>query len=306
VKVSPPPFAERFDLQFGVAVVDGDASGQVLDELHSGTGEAEPPRLRRDLEATTVPLHDVIIADDAFVDEAADAIQLARCWAPGLFRLGRGAAEAAVVVGQEAAQDVVGGEQIGGSGQAQLAAQAILEDAPEPLDAALGLRALGGDEGDPELLERPAELGGLLASGQLLFHRPVVVVAHEDARAVAVDAEGHPVAAQESAKDAEIAVGRLGGEELGSHPFAGGVVLKAEQGDLRATTFQPVVGAGIDRQPLALSPPARAALTMGGWAAFAWRADPGGARVGAEAIGGRRIVGAGGGAGGVIVGGPGI
>ena len=39
-------------------MVDRDATRQILNELHAGAGEAEPPWLRRDLEVTPLPLHD--------------------------------------------------------------------------------------------------------------------------------------------------------------------------------------------------------------------------------------------------------
>jgi hypothetical protein len=45
--------------------------------------------------------------------------------------------------------------------QAQFAAQAILQHAPETLDATFGLRAVGGDKGDRELFQGATELGGL-------------------------------------------------------------------------------------------------------------------------------------------------
>jgi len=77
-------------------------------ELHLGTGEAEAFWLGRDLETAAVPLHDVVIADDALVDEAADAAEIFGGRAPSLFPFLGERAEAAVVVGQEAAQDIVG------------------------------------------------------------------------------------------------------------------------------------------------------------------------------------------------------
>ena len=68
------------------------------------------------------------------------------------------ATEASVVVRQEAAQDLVGGDQIVGPGQTQLTGESILEGAPETLDTAFGLGTLGRDVGDAELLQSAAEL----------------------------------------------------------------------------------------------------------------------------------------------------
>jgi len=51
------------------------------------------------------------------------------------------------------------------------------------------LRALGGNEGDAELIQCAAELGGLTFSGEFFFDRPVVVVANEDAAAIPVEGD---------------------------------------------------------------------------------------------------------------------
>ena len=61
-------------VELGILVVDGDLSFERLVELKFGSGEAKALGLRGDLEAESVPLHDVIVADDAFMVKAADAI----------------------------------------------------------------------------------------------------------------------------------------------------------------------------------------------------------------------------------------
>lgn len=75
----------------------------------------------RDLEAATVPLHDVVVADGAFVQEAADAIEVLRSGTPGFFGLARRASETAIVIGEETAQDCGGRFQIGGAGETEFA-----------------------------------------------------------------------------------------------------------------------------------------------------------------------------------------
>src|SRR5258706_6005076 len=85
-------------MKLAVSVVDLDASSKGFAELHLGTGEAEAFWLGRDLETAAVPLHDVVIADDALVDEAADAAEIFGGRAPSLFRFSGSAAEAAGVV----------------------------------------------------------------------------------------------------------------------------------------------------------------------------------------------------------------
>src|SRR5713226_2963277 len=74
MKMSPPLGGRVFD--GGVAVKERDTAIQALIELDLGTREAEAPGLGRDVEAAPLPLHDVVVADDALMDEAADAIQL--------------------------------------------------------------------------------------------------------------------------------------------------------------------------------------------------------------------------------------
>ena len=50
------------------------------------------------MKAAAVPLHNVVIADRAFVKEAADALQIPRSGTPSFFGFARGAAEAPVIV----------------------------------------------------------------------------------------------------------------------------------------------------------------------------------------------------------------
>src|ERR1700741_566331 len=184
MKVSP--WRSQGVLQAGVAVKERDAPVESLIDVDFGPSEGEALSLRRDLEELAFPLHDVVVADHALVDEAADAVQVFGRWAPCGLHFARAASETAVVVGNENAQHGVGGIQIASLSQAEFAGEAILEHAPEAFDAAFGLRAAGGDEGDAELFEGTAELRGLAFAGEFFFSRPEVIVAHEDAAVVAV------------------------------------------------------------------------------------------------------------------------
>ncbi len=217
-------------MKLAVSVVDLDASSKGFAELHLGTGEAEAFWLGRDLETAAVPLHDVVIADDALVDEAADAAEIFGGRAPSLFRFSGSAAEAAVVVGQEAAQDIVGGDQIGGADEAEFTGKAVLKSAPQALDAALGLRAVGRNVGDAELRKSATKLGRLAFPRELFFDRPVVVVTHEDPVLVPIETEGDAVAAQQVAQQVEIPASIFRGEELSNGNLARGVVKEAEEG----------------------------------------------------------------------------
>ena len=73
--------------------------------------------------------------------------------------------------------------------------------APEALDAAFGLRGMGLDGGDAELLEDPAEVGRVLGPVQFFLQRPVRVVADEEIQAIAVDGQPRAVAREEDLKD---------------------------------------------------------------------------------------------------------
>src|SRR5712664_394630 len=271
MKMSPP--WDGLVFQASVAVVERDPAIKSLVDVHFGASEAEATCLLGNLEAATLPLHDVVVADGALVKEAADAFETFRSGAPGGSVFARCPGKAAVVVDDELAQDGVGGAEVVSGSQAQFAGEAILQHAPEAFDAAFGLRAVGGDEGDSELFQGATELGGLALSSELFFHRPDVIVADEDAAVIAVKSQWHAVAAEHLFKQAEIAEGGFGSEELGGQDFAGGVVLHAESGEVRAAAFQPVVRAAVELHQFAEARGTQAALAMSGSAAFARRAQ---------------------------------
>ena len=186
MKTSPLVKLSAGVVEFGVGVIDRDFSFQRFVDLDFGSSEAEAFRLRRDVENTALPLHDIVVADVAFVHEAADAVQVLGGGTPSGLRFPWCTGETAVVIGQEAAQDSVGTRQIGSAGQTEFAGEAVLKSAPEAFDASLGLRRVRGDIGDPELFESTAELGGLAFAGELFFERPVIIIANEDTLAIAV------------------------------------------------------------------------------------------------------------------------
>ena len=89
-------------------------------------------------------------------------------------------------------------------------------------------------------------MGGALFAGELFGQGPMGIVALEDAVAIAVEAEGDAVSYDHSLHSAEITQSvfrfqlKVSGQDL-----AGGVVLKADEGELGATAFQPIMTAGI-------------------------------------------------------------
>src|SRR5437899_12997200 len=113
-------------------------------------------------------------------------------------------------------------------GKAEFAAQAILKNTPEAFDAAFGLRRLRGDESDAELLQGPAELRGLALASEFFFHRPVIVMVHEDAAAISVEGGGNAEAAEQALQQAEIACGRFSQQEFSAEELAARSVLHAQ------------------------------------------------------------------------------
>ena len=250
--------------QPGIAVVERDPAIESLIELDFCSRKAEAPVLGRDLQAAPVPLHDVVVADDAFVPERTDALEIVGGGPPRFGGLARGAREAAVVVGDELAQDRVGRVDIASLSQAEFAGKAILQHAPETFDAAFGLGRLRGDEGDAQLSQGAAELGGLALAGEFFLDGPVVVVANEDAAAIAVEGGGDTEAMEQALEQAKVAFGGFRGEELSGEDFAGSVVLHAESGEARATTFEPIVRAAVELHQFAFASDAQTALAMSG------------------------------------------
>ena len=83
---------------------------------------------------------------------------------------------------------------------------------------------MGLDIADAELLQEAPEVSGVLGAVQFFFERPVVVVAHEDVEAVAVDRERQAVLPEDLVEDDGVAVEILGGAEVQGEEPRGGVV----------------------------------------------------------------------------------
>src|SRR5712664_3676213 len=106
--------------QAGVAIVERDAPIEGLIDLYFGASEAEPACLLGNLEASALPLHDVVVTNHALVHQAADTIEDLRSSTPRGFFFARLPSETAVVVGDELTQHGIGGVQVHGSGQTQV------------------------------------------------------------------------------------------------------------------------------------------------------------------------------------------
>src|SRR5450755_2706376 len=190
----------------------------------------------------------VVGSDHALIAqaEAASQIETARQAAKVAGGVGGGAGKALVVVGAEAGEHGISFRQSSGADETEFADQAILAGAPGALDAALGLRRVSGNLLDAEFLQGASQLGGSLFAGELFGQGPVSIVALEDAVAVAVEAEGYAVRGDHGVQSAKIAESIFGFElEVGGQDLTGGVILKADERELRAAAFEPVMAAGI-------------------------------------------------------------
>jgi hypothetical protein len=109
--------------------------------------------------------------------------------------------------------------------EAPFAREAILQRAPQALDAPLGLGRVRRDVADAEVLEHGAQVGRMLGALQLFLEGPVAIVADEDVDAIAIGREGQAVAGEDLPEHLGIAVQVFGGAEGQPQDRAGGVVV---------------------------------------------------------------------------------
>src|SRR3989442_4276296 len=202
---------------------------------------------RRQLQEYAAQAQGVVAGDDAAVLEAADRADRAPDGqrAPRR-RLARAHREARVVPDEVPRQERVRRGDLRDPGKTQLADQAVLEGAPEALDATFGLRRRSEHHLHLELGEGPAELGRLALSGQLLRGALALAVrAPEDAVPVAVHRQRH-AALKELAQHLEVPGDVLLLAECRTEHLAGGVVNGPEQRGLRPIRAEPAMPAAIE------------------------------------------------------------
>src|SRR6202140_562796 len=110
------PWRGQGVLQTNVAVVERNAPVEALIEMDLGSCKAEALPLLGDLETLALPLHDVVVADHALMDKAADVVQIFRCGTPCGLHFAGAAGEEAVEIGDENAQHGIGGGKIASLG----------------------------------------------------------------------------------------------------------------------------------------------------------------------------------------------
>jgi hypothetical protein len=108
-------------------------------ELSLGSGKTERLPMTGQVETASLPLHDVVAADDPRLLEGPAAVQIAASMSPASFRLAGHTCEAAVLVSARAHQLAAAGVEIAGAPQPKFAAQAILKNAQQPFDTARNL-----------------------------------------------------------------------------------------------------------------------------------------------------------------------
>ena len=105
-------------------------------------------------------------------------------------------------------------------GQTELADQTILQHAPEAFDAAFGLgRSCAAMKVMPSWARVRPNCLAPASAGEFFFDGPVVIVAHEDAAAIAVEGQGDTEAREQAAEQVEIALGGFCGKELKRRGF---------------------------------------------------------------------------------------
>ena len=125
--------------EHGALVQDDEAAIEQFPELDATAGVGALVGAGRELNPARPEVDRVVAGDPARIATAEHEGEIARGAAPGGGRLGRGPGKASIEVRQELGQKGIGGLGGGDVAQAEFAGEAILQGAPEALDAAFGL-----------------------------------------------------------------------------------------------------------------------------------------------------------------------
>lgn len=274
------PSWERLGGEALAAVIHGERAIQMCVDIDAGSGIAASARPGPELEEAAVDLHGVVVLDGALVLEGADAVEVPqdRGRPPGGLGVRRGVSEAGIVAWEKAVEHALGLRERACLGEAELADQAILEGAKEPLDPPLGLRGVSTDPADTEFLEGAPDLGGRGPALELLRQcQRGAGIAVEDPVEVSVRRTGEAIAADELAEEQEVAVGVLLQAEDAAEDLARGVIDGGVEHEARPAIFEPGVVAAVHLEKETGLGHAFPAAAMAGWAAGAGAADPSGA-----------------------------
>ena len=204
-----------------------------------------------DLEGVAGDGGHVVASHHAPVATGQHAVEGSRGGAPRGDTLARRTGEPRPAAREERRQEGVERLQGADAVQRQFGGQAVLEGLPVALDAALGFGAVSRDVADAELLEHLAELGGLLAAGELFGERPVAVVAHRDPGAVAIERLGHPAGGDEIPQRLGKAVQVFVRTSHQAEQLAAGIVERADQREGRMVLPEPGELGAVDQHQTA-------------------------------------------------------
>src|SRR5437879_8631017 len=122
-----------------------------------------------------------------------------------------------------------------------------MKRAPDPFDASLCLGTRSGNGSYLEFLQQSSELGGIGFSPQLLSARDSVACRpFENEVAVAIDSPGAPTAQHHLLEQQEVALSIFLFTKHGVGHLPGGVVNAANERQVGASPFEPIVPAAID------------------------------------------------------------
>jgi hypothetical protein len=215
-----------------------------------GFGITLPARAGQDLEQMLAELDGVVVGHRALIGEAADVIQSVggRQEAIGTLGIGGSLGEARIVAWEEASEDRVGLVEGAGVGTAEFAPKAILEDAPEALNAALRLRGRRGNPADAQLLERPAKLRGRSAQAAELLgegrERPSST--GENTVAVAIEGDRAAMSADQVPQDRQVSDRVFLRPEESRRDLVRGVIDAPVKDEAWAAAFEPVMVTGVE------------------------------------------------------------
>jgi hypothetical protein len=156
---------------------------------------AAPGGAGGDLKEAAVDREGVVLLDGTSIREAADRVEVGGSSAPRGGRIRGASGEACVVAGHKSGEHAGRVGKGAGVRQAELDHETILEGAEEPFDPTFGLRGMGADPLNAQLVKRASDLGMPASALELLLDRERGIgVRAKDAMAIGVDGDGHPVA----------------------------------------------------------------------------------------------------------------
>lgn len=189
-----------------VVVVDEEAAVEALGDLNTAAAVGARAWAAGNLDPAAGEGNGVVLGGDPGVVAGEAGVEIPRGRSPGWAGILGGPGKSLVVARDELGEAAERLLHRRGPFQAQDANESILNGAPEALDAALGLRAVGGDVADAEFAQHAAPLGGVALSRQFLLEAPVAVVADEDTGAVTVEGGREPVPCDEPLEKCRVAV----------------------------------------------------------------------------------------------------